>query len=85
MVGVGIGAGVIIVIIEVIYYRRKGMRKEQRNIAVKCAEQWKATTAEAKRKKAKEHSVIFTGMNGIEMNGHHKNIGFEADIATTMK
>ena len=79
MVAVGVGAGIIIVFMEVVYYRRKGIRKEQMSVAKKCAEQWKATTAEAKFNRTKEHSVSFAGVNGIEMNGNHNNIGFDAD------
>lgn len=95
MVGVGIGAGVIIVVMEVIYYRRKGSRKDKGKIARKFAfdakngaDQIKASPVEVKRKTVKERRVVFTGINhrnGIEMNGNHNNSGLEADIVTTMK
>ena len=85
MVAVGIGAGVIIVLMEVVYYRRKGMRREQMNIAAKCAEQWKATTTMGKEKRLKEHNISFKGVNGIEMNGHHNNTGFDSDNGTVNK
>ena len=85
MVAVGIGAGIIIVVMEVVYYRRKGIRKEHMSIAEKCADKWKATTAEAKIKRiTKQHSVNINGVNGIEMNGNHSNIGYdvENDVAS---
>ena len=85
MVAVGVGAGIIIVLVEVVYYRRKGMRREQMSLAAKCAEQWKATTVEGKNMKAKKHSVMFSGVNGIEMNGNHHNVGYEADNATSSR
>lgn len=88
MVGVGIGAGIIIVILEVVYYRRKGMRKEQKDLVARCAEQWKHTTAEGKKKNKSKESVVFTGMNGFELNGfndHRNNMGFEPDIITTTR
>ena len=90
MVGVGIGAGVIIVIFEVIYYRRKGMRKEQKDLVAKCAEQWKASAVEAKKVKKMRTSAFteINGINGFELNGvngKHKNNGYEPDIVTSSK
>jgi len=86
MVAIGVGAGIIIVLVEVVYYRRKGMRREQMSLAAKCAEQWKATTVEARNMKAKKHSVMFPGVNGIEMNGNHNhNVGYEAENDTTSR
>ncbi|XP_065058680.1 glutamate receptor ionotropic, NMDA 1-like [Rhopilema esculentum] len=93
MVGVGIAAGVIIVIFEVIYYRRKGMRKEQKDLVAKCAEQWKASAVEAKKVK-KMRTSAFSGINGINgingfelngVNGKRKNNGYEPDIVTSSK
>lgn len=82
MVAVGIGAGIIIVIVEVIYYRRKGMRKEERELAAKYCEHWKARTKEGKKNRHRL-SVVFTGTNGFEkngVNGTHHNPVFEPDI-----
>ncbi len=85
MVAVGIGAGIIIVILEVVYYRRKGMRKEERELAAKYCEQWKTQTDEGKKKKKGKLSVVFTGVHGYEMNGNgtkaaQTNQSYEPDI-----
>ena len=40
MVAAGIGAGIIIVILEVLYYKHKGWRKQQEKVMKKTTDQW---------------------------------------------
>ena len=67
MVAVGIGAGILIVILEVLYYKHKGMKKEERDVALKTATLWKERVDKARENTG---SVVFTGWNGTE---NHRN------------
>ena len=41
MVLAGIGAGIIIIILEIVYHKHRGWREEQRDLAKKTTEVWK--------------------------------------------
>lgn len=49
MVAAGIGAGIVIVIIEVLYYKHKGWRKQQQKVIKKTTEQWQEHVNERKQ------------------------------------
>ena len=48
MVAGGIGAGIVIVILEVLYYKHKGWRKQQQKVLKKTTEQWQEHVQERK-------------------------------------
>ena len=52
MVAAGIGAGIVIVIIEVLYYKHKGWRKQQQKVIKKTTEQWQEHVNERKQASA---------------------------------
>ena len=49
MVAAGIGAGIVIVILEVLYYKHKGWRKQQQKVIKKTTEQWQEHVQERKQ------------------------------------
>lgn len=48
MVAGGIGAGIIIVILEVLYYKQKGWRKQQQKVLEKTAQHWQEKVKQRK-------------------------------------
>ncbi|XP_057314813.1 glutamate receptor ionotropic, NMDA 1-like [Hydractinia symbiolongicarpus] len=62
MVAAGIGAGIIIVILEVLYYKHKGWRKQQQKILKKTTEQWQEHVQD--RKNRFDNSYQMNSRNG---------------------
>ena len=68
MVLAGIGAGVIIIILEVLYHKHRGWRADQRALAKKTTEVWKNNVIMAKDER-ESHAKETNGVNG-KQNGH---------------
>ncbi|XP_028412398.1 glutamate receptor ionotropic, NMDA 1-like isoform X2 [Dendronephthya gigantea] len=67
MVLAGIGAGVIIIILEILYHKHRGWRADQRDLAKKTTELWKSNVMMTKN--GRTHAKESNGVNG-EQNGH---------------
>ena len=92
MVAAGIGAGIVIVVIEVLYYKHKGWRKQQQKVIKKTTEQWQEHVNERKqvdqegrarsRARGEEEDQPKESSNGIEhhLNGGTKVTGFKNPI-----
>ena len=52
MVAGGIGAGILIVMLEVLYYKQKGWRKQQREVLKRTTKHWQDKVIQSKRKLA---------------------------------
>lgn len=67
MVLAGIGGGIIIIVLEIIYHKQRGWRADQRDLAKKTTDVWKSNMRATKteRNNVKEPN----GVNGKE-NGH---------------
>lgn len=81
MVAAGIGAGIIIVILEVLYYKQKGWRKDQKKVVKKTADIWQGHVQERKQQRQAAFQQGSNGVateNGNTMNGnanHNKSDG----------
>lgn len=49
MVAAGIGAGVIIIILEILYHKHRGWKEEQKDLAKKTTDKWRANIMLMKR------------------------------------
>ncbi|CAB3983880.1 glutamate receptor ionotropic, NMDA 1-like, partial [Paramuricea clavata] len=67
MVLAGIGAGIIIIILEIFYHKHRGWRAEQRDLAKKTTEVWRSNVLLTKR--GQDHVIESNGVNG-KQNGH---------------
>jgi hypothetical protein len=68
MVLAGIGAGVIIIILEILYHKHRGWRADQRALAKKTTEVWKSNVMMAKSDR-ESHKKERNGVNG-KQNGY---------------
>ena len=64
MVLAGIGGGIIIIVLEIIYHKQRGWRADQRDLAKKTADVWKSNV-----QVTRNHVKETNGVNGKE-NGH---------------
>ena len=69
MVAAGIGAGIVIVIFEVLYYKHKGWRKQQQKILKKSTDQWQECVQKRKNIPASDR---FNSMNLRDVNAVEK-------------
>lgn len=60
MVAAGIGAGVVIIILEILYHKHRGWKEEQKEIAKKTTDKWRANILMMKKERA---------TNGRQPNG----------------
>lgn len=60
MVAAGIGAGVVIIILEILYHKHRGWKEEQKEIAKKTTDKWRANIMMMKKERAS---------NGQQPNG----------------
>ena len=67
MVLAGIGAGIIIIILEILYHKHRGWRADQKDLAKKTTELWKSNVQVTKAERT--HEKEKNGMNGSQ-NGH---------------
>lgn len=73
MVAAGIGAGIVIVVLEVLYYKQKGWRKEQRKMVQKTADIWQGRVQERKQHNQAISHTVSNGNaneNGFTLNGN---------------
>ena len=70
MVLAGIGAGIIIIILEILYHKHRGWRADQRDLAKKTTELWKNNVKMTRAERS--HVEERNGVNG-KQNGHVAN------------
>jgi hypothetical protein len=49
MVAAGIGAGIIIIVLEILYHKHRGWKEEQKELAKKTTDKWRANILMMKR------------------------------------
>lgn len=64
MVLAGIGAGIIIILLEILYHKHRGWRQDQRSLAKKTTEVWKNNV---RKTKGERYQVSV----GNRVNGQH--------------
>jgi len=64
MVAGGIGAGIVIVILEVLYYKHKGWRKQQKKVLKKTTEQWQEHVQDKKNERQNSSRMVHVA-NGV--------------------
>eukprot|EP00111_Clytia_hemisphaerica_P019907 TCONS_00058710-protein len=89
MVAAGIGAGIVIVILEVLYYKHKGWRKQQQKVIKKTTEQWQEHVQERKHQtggnenssRSRSRASKSSKENGVDHLGNGNNpAGFKNPI-----
>ena len=60
MVAAGIGAGVVIIILEILYHKHRGWKEEQKELAKKTTDKWRANIMMMKKERT---------TNGQQPNG----------------
>ena len=53
MVAAGIGAGIVIIILEILYHKHRGWKEEQKELAKKTTDKWRANIMMIKKDKTK--------------------------------
>lgn len=76
MVAGGIGAGIVIVILEVLYYKHKGWRKQQQKVLKKTTDVWQGKVQEKRNER---------GDDGRPENGSMDNNGTSSNGETTIR
>ena len=51
MVAAGIGAGIVIIILEILYHKHRGWKEEQKELAKKTTDKWRANIMMIKKDK----------------------------------
>ena len=60
MVAAGIGAGIVIIILEILYHKHRGWKEEQKELAKKTTDKWRANIMMMKKERT---------TNGQQPNG----------------
>ena len=60
MVAAGIGAGIVIIILEILYHKHRGWKEEQKEIAKRTTDKWRANIMMMKKERTS---------NGRQPNG----------------
>lgn len=72
MVAAGIGAGIVIIILEILYHKHRGWKEEQKELAKKTTDKWRANIMMIKRDKAKSKAKF---PNGVLDSAHTEGDG----------
>lgn len=51
MVAAGIGAGIVIIILEILYHKHRGWKEEQKELAKKTTDKWRANIMMMKKER----------------------------------
>ena len=68
MVAAGIGAGIIIIILEILYHKHRGWKEDQKEIAKKTTEKWRANIM-LKKKDRQQPNGVMERSNGSQPDG----------------
>lgn len=71
MVAAGIGAGIIIIILEILYHKHRGWKEEQKELAKKTTDKWRANILMMKRDRVttQPNGVTTESRNGQDGTG----------------
>lgn len=69
MVAAGIGAGIIIIILEILYHKHRGWKEEQKELAKKTTDKWRANIMMLKRDRSNNQT------NGVNNSDGQDGVG----------